>query len=136
MKMSFKVLVVSSLLVLTSACQDTLDTSSHQAKEQSIKQMMVGIYPLNQKNFKKALKAIYLNDSKINPNLSKEQVMALSNKKLEGKTVEEILHLSFVSNKEIKTNSPEILVIPNTVVVSNTIHSKKNPFIKSHLITK
>ncbi len=134
MKMSFKVLCISSLLIFTTACQNTLDTSSRQAKEQSIKQMMTGVYPLNQKIFKQALKTIYANDIKINPDLSKDEVMALTDKRLKGKTIEEILYISFLSKKEIRA-LPKQQEAPDKTIVANNLNQSNN-FIKSNLNTQ
>jgi len=99
MRKCIKVLFIASILALTASCQDTLDTSSKQAKEQSIKQMMVGIYPQNQIIFNNALKTIYRVDQRLNTDISIAEAIALTDQKLKGKTVEEILHISFVSKK-------------------------------------
>lgn len=64
--------------------------------------MMVGIYPQNQKIFKQALNIIYDADQAIHLNLTKDESIALTDKKIHGKTVEDILHLSFISKKQIQ----------------------------------
>jgi len=136
MKKSIKVLFISSVLALTASCQDTLDTSSDIAKKQSIKQMMVGIYPQNQKIFSHALKTIYSNDQKLHSHLSKTDIATLTNQRLKGKTVEEILHLSFLSKKTASQKQPLKIAPPlgNNVVVSNVNLEKTSILVKTNLI--
>jgi len=135
MRKSIKVLFLSSVLALTAACQDTLDTSSDLAKKQSIKQMMVGIYPQNQKIFKHALKTIYLNDQKVNANLNKDEVLALTDLRLKGKTVEDILHLSFQSNKTT-SKLPVVRPASSTLVANNVNVLRSTQTVKTHLKTQ
>ena len=99
MKLRFKVVFIFSILAFTASCQDQLDTSSSSAKERSIEKMMVDIHPHNQKAFKQALNTIYEVDQKINTDISIAEANALTDKRLQGKTIEEILHLSFISKK-------------------------------------
>lgn len=129
----FKVLFISAVLSLTAACQDTLDTSSDLAKEQSIKQMMVGIYPQNQKIFKQALKTIYDADVNYHTDLSQEDVLALTDKKLKGKTVEDILRISFIS-KKLKTKQIETAI--DSVVAIKIKKPKTQTLVKVAFKTK
>ncbi|MBL7002461.1 MAG: hypothetical protein ISR69_00365 [Gammaproteobacteria bacterium] len=96
-----KIILVSSLMIILSSCEDTLDTSSVKAKEQSIKMMMVDIHPQNQKRFAKALDTLYLADQIDHSTKSIEEITSITNEKIKGKTVEEILVLSFASNKKV-----------------------------------
>ena len=107
MRMSIKILFISSILVFTASCQDKLDTSSNLAKEQSIKQMMVGIYPENQARFHQALETIYLVDQRFHTDISIAEANALTDQKLKDKTVVEILHISFASKKIDLDNIPK-----------------------------
>jgi len=100
---SIKVLFLSAIILLTASCEEKLDTTSNYTIEQSIKQMMVGIYPENQRLFQQALTTIYQVDQKLHYNLSLEEVTALTNERLQGKTIKEILHMSYAS-KKIKTD--------------------------------
>ncbi len=135
MRMCIKVLFVASILALTASCQDTLDTSSQQAKEQSIKQMMVGIYPQNQIIFNQALKTIYQVDQQFHTDISITEANSLTDQKLKGKTVEEILHISFVSKKvSLNDRPPRQLNKPSTTRVAN--NATTSTLVKTNFIAK
>lgn len=110
---SIKVLFLSAIILLTASCEEKLDTTSNYTIEQSIRQMMVGIYPENQRLFQQALTTIYQVDQKLHYNLSLEQVTSLTNERLQGKTIKEILHMSYAS-KKIKTDDLPVRSQPRT----------------------
>lgn len=135
MKKSIKVLFISSVLFLTASCQDTLDTSSKQMKEHSIKQMMVGLHPHNQAQFNQALQTIYHVDQQLHTDVSIDEAMALTDQKLKGKNVVEILHLSFASKKINLNDIPKRAdILATRSLVKNT--SKPPVLIKTSLNAK
>lgn len=111
MRISFKVLLLSCFIILLSSCEDTLDTSSNKTKEVSIKQMMVGVYPENEKLFKAALHQLYLNDIEFHSDKDMSEVAKITDAKIDGKSIEEILQISYLSRKNKPIEAPVSIAV-------------------------
>ncbi len=111
----FKLIFLSAAILLMTSCEDTLDTSSNQAKEQSIKQMLVGIYPENQKIFNQALTDIYSLNHHALPDISFEASSAITDTKLNNKTIEDILRIAHLARK----NTVPQAQLVDSVIVNN-----------------
>jgi len=126
-----KLVILSVAILLTASCEDTLDTSSNKAKEHSIEQMLVGIYPENQKIFKRALTDIYSLDHRALPAISIEDSTAITDAKINDKTIEDILHMAHL----VRKNAIPRVQLVDTVIANNKKSGPQFTIIKASLET-
>ncbi|UAA39426.1 hypothetical protein KIH87_03455 [Paraneptunicella aestuarii] len=105
MKILFRLLILVSTISFLTACGEaTFDSSSDAAKKDSIQAMMEPLSSDDKQKLEEVIKGIYMINvlRNIGNDISKEEMIAQVDEKLNGKTAKEILELGENIKEEMK----------------------------------
>ena len=100
-------LILAGLIALTLvSCQKTLDTSSEEAMKKSAQEISATLSPEKKEQFQNSIKGMYMlaHMAASFSNQSEKEVVAKLNKKLDGKTANEVIEIGQDMKRQMNNN--------------------------------